>query len=166
MTDRYIGEIRMFGGNFAPQGWEFCDGRTLAIAEYDTLYTLIGTTYGGDGVNTFNLPDLRGRIPFHVAVGGQVGEVGGAESVSLTTAQLPSHTHRVGASNIATSTSPAGHVFAGYGDAPFTTASPDVVMDVSAIALAGNNNAPFENRPPFVALTFIIASNGIFPSAG
>src|ERR1700675_1584026 len=93
MAQPYVGEIRMFGGNFAPAGWMFCEGQLLPISEYDTLFTLIGTTYGGDGQSTFALPDLRGRIPIHVGPGFAVAQNGGAETVTLTVQQIPAHTH-------------------------------------------------------------------------
>src|SRR5881394_307932 len=99
MSNPYIGEIRMFGGNFAPNGWAFCDGSLIAISENDALFNLIGTTYGGDGQNTFALPDLRGRIPVHQGQGPgisqnyTIGEVAGVENVTLTTQQIPSHNH-------------------------------------------------------------------------
>jgi microcystin-dependent protein len=164
MTNQYVGEIRMFAGTFAPQNWQFCDGSIVAISEYEVLFELIGTTYGGDGESTFALPNLGGRIPFHVGPGNVFADAGGAESITPTRAGLPSHTHHAGASNSGTSTSPTGHVFAGYGDTPFATDSPDVSMDGSAIAQIGNSQ-PFENRPPFTALNFIIAVAGIFPSS-
>src|SRR3954454_15017263 len=97
MGQPYVGEIRMFGGNFAPNGWMFCNGQPLPISENDVLFQLIGTTYGGDGQETFNLPDLRARVPMHMGTGGgstyQIGETGGVESVTLTTQQIPLHNH-------------------------------------------------------------------------
>src|ERR1700722_12697766 len=95
MSQPYVGEIRMFGGNFAPAGWMFCAGQLLPISEYDVLFNLIGTTYGGDGQSTFALPDLRGRLPIHMGSGFVQGQNGGAESVTLTTNQMPTHTHTV-----------------------------------------------------------------------
>src|SRR6476469_7491621 len=93
MSDPYIGEIRMFGGNFAPAGWMFCDGQLLPISEYETLFNLVGTTYGGDGQETFALPDLRGRVPIHQGAGFILAETGGVETVTLTVSQIASHTH-------------------------------------------------------------------------
>src|SRR5437660_12897207 len=93
MSQPYVGEIRMFAGNFAPAGWMFCEGQLLPISEYETLFNLIGTTYGGDGQSTFSLPDLRGRLPAHFGNGYVLAETGGVEEVTLTTAQIPSHTH-------------------------------------------------------------------------
>ncbi len=102
----YVGEIRMFAGNFPPNGWRFCDGSLLSIAENEVLFVLIGTTYGGDGESTFALPDFRGRVPIHNGNGHILGELGGTESVTLTTAQLPSHTHLLGASASAPAAAP------------------------------------------------------------
>src|SRR3954466_4549473 len=93
MSEPFVGEIRMFGGNFAPVGWQFCDGQLLPISENDVLFNLIGTTYGGDGQSTFALPDLRGRLPFHMGNGHIIGEAAGTENVTLTTQQIPTHTH-------------------------------------------------------------------------
>src|SRR5512135_1997004 len=100
MSSPYIGEIRIFGGNFAPAGWAFCDGALMPISENDALFNLIGTTYGGDGQNTFALPDLRGRIPVHAASGFVLAQTGGAETVTLTQSQIPSHTHALTAANV------------------------------------------------------------------
>ncbi|MDT7650668.1 MAG: hypothetical protein QOI36_2074 [Pseudonocardiales bacterium] len=164
MSTQYIGEIRMFGGNFAPVGWAFCAGQLLPISQYETLFTLIGTTYGGDGQQTFGLPNLVSRIPFHQGPALTLGQFGGAESVTLNTNQLPLHSHATQAFNgAASSSTPAGNVWAGWGDAPYATDPPDVLMDASAISSVGNG-LPHENQPPFVALTFIIALDGIYPS--
>src|SRR5207249_3306348 len=99
MAQPYIGEIRMFAGNFAPAGWMFCEGQVLPISEYETLFTIIGTTYGGDGQETFALPDLRSRVPIHQGNGFILAETGGAEEITLTTQQIPIHTHTPRASN-------------------------------------------------------------------
>src|SRR5258707_12884352 len=119
MSQPYVGEIRMFGGNFAPAGWAFCNGQLIPISENDTLFTLIGTTYGGDGQETFGLPDLQGRIPLHAGLGPglsqtyQLGEQGGTESVTLSVNQLPSHTHTlIGSSDIATDPGPKDDMLA------------------------------------------------------
>src|SRR3978361_1590015 len=93
MAQPYVGEIRMFGGNFAPAGWAFCQGQLLAISELETLFQLIGTTYGGDGQSTFALPDLRGRVPIHFGNGFTLAETGGVETVTLWVSQMPSHSH-------------------------------------------------------------------------
>ena len=111
MAQPYVGEIRMFAGNFAPNGWMFCDGQPLPISEYDTLFQLIGTTYGGDGESTFLLPDLRGRVPIHIGNGVTLAETGGVETVTLTTQQIPSHNHALlGSSLIANDPNPQNNV--------------------------------------------------------
>src|SRR5256885_8894286 len=111
MPQPYVGEIRMFAGNFAPVNWMFCEGQLLAISENDILFQIIGTTYGGDGQTTFALPDLRGRIPLHQGNAFVLGETGGAEEITLTTSQIPSHTHPLlGSASTATSPDPAGNV--------------------------------------------------------
>jgi microcystin-dependent protein len=164
MSDPYIGEIRMFGGNFAPNGWLFCQGQLLAIAEYDTLFNLIGTTYGGDGQNTFAVPDLQSRIPLHQGSGYPWAQTGGLEAVTLSTPQLPVHTHAATASNPpGTSTSPAGAVWSGSSKPAYSTATPTAAMSGAALAQAGGNQ-PHENMPPFLVINFIISCFGIYPS--
>lgn len=158
----------MFGGNFAPVGWAFCNGGLVSIDEFNALFALIGTTYGGDGQNTFGLPDLRGRVPIHYGnrsgITYTLGESGGAEAVALTTAQIPGHSHVVNVNaDPGASTSPAGNVWAAspdvaaYGDAADTTLHPN------AVAPAGANQA-HDNMAPFLGINFIIALEGIFPS--
>jgi microcystin-dependent protein len=167
MGSPYIGEIRLFAGNFAPQGWEFCSGQLLAIAENNTLFALIGTTYGGDGQSTFALPDLRGRAPIHRNGSFLLGQSGGQEVVTLTAGQTPAHTHGFSAAaGAATSTTPGGMLLATapaatvapYGsDAPASTLAPQ-----SLSAFGGSQ--PHENMQPFLAISFIISLFGIFPS--
>lgn len=169
----YIGEIRMFAGNFPPNGWMFCQGQTLSISENDVLFQLIGTTYGGDGQETFNLPNLASRVPMHMGTGPdgiayQIGEMAGQESVTLTQMQIPSHTHALLA-NPATGTlqSPIGAVLA-----KATGVQPNVRMygsDSTAPMRAGlvgpvGGSQPHENCQPFVGLNFIISLFGLFPS--
>jgi microcystin-dependent protein len=169
MGSPFIGEIRMFGGNFAPQGWALCDGQTLAVAEYDALFILLGTTYGGDGVTTFNLPDLRSRVPVHQGTpsGGStytLGEQGGVESVTLTVNQMPGHAHPAVCSSAgATSPRPAGGVWA-VGDVFAFTPGANVngTMNAGAVAAAGGSQ-PHDNMVPFLAINFIISLFGIFP---
>lgn len=167
MSTSYIGEIRMFAGNFAPQGWMLCNGQLLPISENDTLYSLIGTIYGGDGMTTFALPDLRGRSPMSVKRSGApsyvVGEAVGAESVTVTSAQLPAHQHTPLAAPVATSPDPAGSSWARWHDVPYTNAAPDVDLHPSALAPSGGSQ-PHENRSPYLAINFIIALYGIYPS--
>lgn len=171
MSSPYIGEIRMFGGSFAPVGWALCQGQTIPISQNDTLFNLIGTTYGGDGQNTFNLPDLSGRVPVHQGQGSGIsqqyiiGEQGGVESVTLTTQQMPSHTHAfVGCTNSALASSPANAI---YGKAvsatPFYAGTPDVSLNAGSVQPQGGNQ-PHENMQPFLVVTFIISLYGIYPT--
>lgn len=171
MSTPYIGEIRMFAGNFAPAGWAFCNGQVLAISENDTLFNLIGTTYGGDGQNTFALPDLQSRVPIHQgadpATGTTytIGETGGVETVTLTAQQIPSHNHLLMASTqIGTQANPGGNILANsQGAQPYIEESPDNTLNAQALASAGGNQ-PHDNLQPFVVINFIISLFGIFPS--
>lgn len=162
MTVPFIGEIRLFAGNFAPVGWAFCEGQLLPINQYDTLFVLIGTIYGGDGQTTFALPDLRGRVPLHYGSGTTIGEKFGLESVALTSAQMPGHSHTALAGT-ASQVSPGSAVFGQASDPLYAPAPPTVGMDPGALGIAGGSQ-PHENRQPYLALNFIIATEGIFPS--
>ena len=172
MSNPFIGEIRMFGGNFAPAGWAFCDGQLMPISENDALFTLIGTTYGGDGQETFALPNLQSRFPIHQGGGFTLAQTGGTETVTLTTQQIPSHTHAPFASNAAgTSAGPAGNVWAVsatgnqmYFQVPTPPPAPPplVPMDANAIGQTGGNQ-PHENMAPYLVISFIISLFGIFP---
>jgi len=172
MGTPYIGEIRMVGFNFAPTGWAFCDGQTLAISQNATLFNLIGTTYGGDGINTFNLPDLQGRFPAHYGTSSfgssyVFGQSAGSETVMLTINQMPVHNHMAvcaaGGGTTASpvkafwSTDPQGNT-AAYNNAPDGSS-----MASGALAIAGSG-LPHENRQPYLGLNFIISMFGIFPS--
>lgn len=166
MSSPFIGEIRMFGGNFAPAGWAFCDGSLIPISENDALFNLIGTTYGGDGQNTFALPDLRSRIPVHVGPGFALGQSGGVESVTLTTSQIPSHSHVPQANNApGTQVSPANGVWASTSPSlnQYSNVAPSVTMDPAACGLSGGSQ-PHDNMVPFLAVNFILSLFGIFPS--
>lgn len=165
MAQPYVGEIRMFGGNFAPAGWMFCEGQLLPISENETLFQLIGTTYGGDGESTFALPDLRGRIPIHQGNGFILAETGGAEEITLTTNQIPIHTHAFVASTAgATATSPSGQVIAQSGQrAVYTEDVPTTNLAASAISPVGGSQ-PHTNFQPYLCVDFIISLFGIFPS--
>ncbi len=172
MAEPFLGEIKIFAGNFAPSGWAFCDGSLRAIAQDEALFNLIGTTYGGDGVATFALPDLRGRVPIHQGQGSGLtnrlpGESGGQETVSLTPQQLPAHTHPPNcASTGGNSISPAGNYWAtdpGGNTAAYSSAAPDSNLNGAAIAPSGQG-LPHNNVSPFVAITYIISLFGIFPS--
>jgi microcystin-dependent protein len=165
MSQPYYGEIRMFAGNFAPAGWFLCEGQLLPISENDTLFTLIGTTYGGDGETTFALPDLRGRLPLHMGSGFTLAETGGVEEVTLTVNQIPAHSHPLQASGDSASTlNPGGEVLATPLTAtPFFGASSNLPLAPQAIASVGGSQ-PHTNFQPYLCVNFIIANNGIFPS--
>jgi microcystin-dependent protein len=162
MAQPYVGEIRMFAGNFAPAGWMFCEGQLLPISEYETLFQLIGTTYGGDGQSTFALPDLRGRLPIHQGNGFILAETGGVEAVTLTVSQIPAHSHPLlGAAVTPTDGSPTGNVPAQseiY--APPATAT---AMSAQSITATGGSQ-PHTNLQPYLCVNFIISLFGIFPS--
>jgi microcystin-dependent protein len=167
MSEPFIGEIRMFGGSFAPVGWAYCNGQSLPISEYDALFTLIGTTYGGDGEQTFNVPNLQGRVPIHQGPGYQVGQSGGVSSVTLTAAQMPAHGHPLlGSTATAAGTNPQGTVFAHLPDAGVQTAygstAPFGAIDGSSVSPAGGSQ-PHSNMQPYLGVNFIIALYGIYP---
>ncbi|HKQ73049.1 MAG TPA: tail fiber protein [Blastocatellia bacterium] len=166
MSQPFIGEIRMFGGSFAPQGWAFCEGQTLAIAQNDALFALIGTTYGGDGQNTFNLPDFRGRIPIHQGNGFTIGERAGVESVTLTVQQMPVHTHAPQCKSTAGELgSPQNAVWAASttNQPIYSNAAPNASMNATILPAAGGSQ-PHNNMAPFLAISFIISLFGIFPT--
>ncbi|WP_309667142.1 tail fiber protein [Tabrizicola sp.] len=156
----------MFGGNFAPAGWAFCQGQLLPISENDTLFTLIGTTYGGDGQQTFALPDLRGRVPVHQGSGFIIGQSAGTESVTLTTQQIPIHNHtaqcRAADSNSGT---PQNSVWAKNqtNQTIYSTVAPATNMNAAALGQSGGNQ-PHDNMMPFLVINFIISLYGVFPS--
>jgi len=173
MSQPYVGEIRMFAGNFPPNGWMFCDGAPLPISENDVLFQLIGTTYGGDGEETFNLPDLQSRVPMHMGTGPdgttyQIGEMAGTEQETLSVQQIPSHNHPALASTSqGTVQNPSGAVLA-----QVATAQAGVLMFGSDSTANMNNQSispqggsqPHENTQPFLCINFIISLFGIFPS--
>lgn len=169
MAQPYIGEIRMFGGNFAPAGWMFCEGQLLPIAENDALFTLIGTTYGGDGQSTFGLPDLRGRIPIHQGTGQGlstrvVGETLGTEWVTLSKSQMPVHQHPLAASGQATLGDPGGRLLGNTGaQALYVDTDPGLTMSSDALVPRGGSQ-PHPNLMPFQCVSFIISLFGIFPT--
>ncbi|MEK7952934.1 phage tail protein [Luteolibacter soli] len=165
MAQPYVGEIRMFAGNFAPAGWQFCEGQLLPISEYETLFQLIGTTYGGDGESTFAMPDMRGRIPIHQGNSFILAETGGAEEITLTVNQIPAHSHPLLASTSPGSqNSPAGHLTA---ESPnislYIEDAPAGLMNASAITSTGGSQ-PHTNFQPYLCINFIISLFGIFPS--
>jgi microcystin-dependent protein len=162
MSSPYVGEIRMFGGNFAPAGWAFCNGQIMPISQSEVLFNLIGTTYGGDGVQTFALPNLQGRIPLHAGPGFVQGQIAGEENHTLVTQEIPSHTHNVMGMGQATTTSVAGNLYGGgglkaYKSAAGATMNPAVVKNNSG-------GQPHDNMMPFLAVSFIISLFGVFPS--
>jgi microcystin-dependent protein len=171
MSNPYIGEIRMFGGNFPPNGWAICDGSLMQISQNDVLFQLIGTTYGGDGVNTFGLPNLLGRVPVHNGTNPQtgttfvIGQLSGTESVTLTPNQIPAHTHTLAANaGGANAANPAGMFIAGGASGPSWFATSGAVpLAPNALAPAGSSQ-PHDNMVPFLAINFIISLFGIFPS--
>lgn len=165
MAQPYVGEIRMFAGNFAPAGWMFCEGQLLPISENETLFQLIGTTYGGDGESTFALPDLRGRLPLHQGNGFILAETGGVEEVTLTAAQIPVHSHPVLASlSVASDTSPQGKVLAQATTFDAYQSTPGMLaMAPQAVSSTGGSQ-PHTNFKPYLCVDFIISLFGIFPS--
>jgi microcystin-dependent protein len=165
MAQPYVGEIRMFAGNFAPAGWMFCEGQLLPISEYETLFNLIGTTYGGDGQSTFALPDLRGRIPLHQGNGFTLAETGGAEEITLTVNQIPAHSHPfLATTDIANQGSPSGTLCAQPSVTKlYFAAAGAAVMAANSITPTGGNQ-PHTNFQPYLCLDFIISLFGIFPS--
>jgi len=165
MAQPYVGEIRLFAGNFAPAGWMLCDGQLLPISENETLFQLIGTTYGGDGQSTFALPDLRGRVPIHFGNGFIQAETGGAEQVTLTVNQIPSHTHGFMASaDPANSPNPAAHVLAEtVSTTPYFAGPPAVPLAPLSILPVGGSQ-PHDNLQPYQCTHYIISLFGIFPS--
>lgn len=165
MAQPYVGEIRIFAGNFAPAGWSFCDGSLLPISENETLFQLIGTTYGGDGESTFALPDLRGRFPIHQGNNYVMAETGGVESVTLTSQQIPSHSHPMLAStSTGTQSGATGNVLAsGSSISIYRVGAPSSALAPQTIASTGGSQ-PHDNMQPFVCVTYIISLFGIFPS--
>lgn len=165
MAQPYVGEIRMFAGNFPPAGWMFCEGQLLPISENETLFQLIGTTYGGDGESTFALPDLRGRVPLHQGNSFQMAEAAGVEQVTLSIQQIPIHTHTLfGSTNTATAANPTTQVI-GTSTAidTFINAQPAQALSPASITSVGGNQ-PHNNMQPYLCVDFIISLFGIFPS--
>lgn len=170
MSSPYLGEIRMFAGNFAPVGWAFCDGSLIPISENDFLFNLIGTTYGGDGQNTFALPDLRGRLPMHMGTGAGltsrvIGESGGVETVTLTTSQIPVHSHApLAVSGNGNQSTPQNGVWAGAANSIYNSNAPNLAMNATLGGSVGGSQ-PHDNLMPYLAVSFIISLFGTFPSA-
>jgi len=172
MGQPYVGEIRMFGGNFAPSGWAFCNGALVAISENPTLFNLIGTTYGGDGQSTFALPNLQSRVPVHMGTNSgttvQIGELGGTESVTLTTQQIPAHNHPLQATATGQQLSPQNAIYAVPSSAvsglqTYAPGTPATPLVPASIQNAGGSQ-PHNNIQPFLCISFIISLFGIYPS--
>jgi microcystin-dependent protein len=168
VSQPFIAEIKMFAGNFAPRGYAFCDGQLLSIAQNTALFSLIGTTYGGNGITTFGLPDLRGRVPMHQGQGPGltsrvIGELSGEEVHTLSTPELPVHNHSVGAATTASSKNPTNNVPAFTAGGSSYAAAPTTTMNASMVG-GGGGNQPHNNMQPYLVVSFIIALVGIFPS--
>ena len=169
MSQPYVGQLLCVGFNFAPAGWMMCQGQLLPISEYETLYTLIGTTYGGDGQSTFGLPDLRGRIPIHQGSSGGsnyvLGQPGGAESVTIIAGTYPNHTHTLQAnSGGASAQTPTNNLLANTNPGVYHNASPTVNMNAAAVGNSPGGNLPHENRQPFQVLNWVISLFGVYPT--
>lgn len=171
MAQPYIGEIRLFAGNFNPNGWALCDGQLIPISENDALFTLIGTTYGGDGEETFALPNLQSRVPIHQGTGAglsgrTMGEAAGVESVTLTIQQIPAHTHPLLVSTDTATSNNAGGAVIGTGNTVSIwrpqIAPPGVPMNAQSISPVGGSQ-PHDNMHPYLVINFIISLFGIFP---
>jgi microcystin-dependent protein len=173
MSDPFIGEIKMFGGNFPPNGWALCQGQLMPISENDTLFNLIGTTYGGDGQETFGLPDIQSRVAVHQGTGSglstyQMGEKGGVESVTLSTNQIPIHTHAAVTATTGQVSAAANNILADAqttqtGARIYSNQASDVQMNANTIAITGGSQ-PHDNIQPTLAINFIISLFGIYPS--
>lgn len=170
MADPFVGEIRMAGFNFAPRGWGFCNGALVSIAQNEVLFVLIGTTYGGDGQTTFALPNLAGRLPLNQGQGPglsprTIGDMGGAEQVTLNSQQIPSHTHALAAASAGTRTSSAAGNLLGSGEADIYSrgSGQPVALSPNQLSAAGGSQ-PHTNLQPALAVNFFIAFEGIFPS--
>ncbi|NTV15708.1 MAG: phage tail protein [Desulfobulbaceae bacterium] len=169
MSDAFVGEIRMFGGTYAPMDWAFCDGSTLQISQYDVLFSLLGTTYGGDGVTNFKLPDLRGRLPVHMGQGQgltnrTIGTAFGTETETLQVAHIPAHSHLISAGGDATTVSSAGNYPGNSNFSLYSTATPDNLMNPVAVGSSPPTPAqPHSNLMPSLCVNFIIATNGYLP---
>ncbi len=163
MSTPFIAEIKIMSFNFAPKGWALCNGQLLPINQNQALFSLLGTTYGGDGRVTFGLPNLQGRVPFHMGSGLNLGQTGGETAHTLNIAELPAHTHTpVGSSDNPSAASPAGNLWASSSGGGYS-ATPNTAMNPASVLNAGGNQ-PHDNMSPYLVLNFCIALQGIFPS--
>lgn len=173
MADAFLGEIRIFAGNFAPKDWAFCNGQLIPITQNTALYSLLGTNYGGDGKNTFALPNLMGRAPMHWGAGSgltsrNLGQVGGSQNVTLLVSEMPHHTHEANAKTVPDSTTPAASVWANstkFGEAIYASEPDGTALNGYALSTAGSS-MPHNNMQPYLGLNFIICLSGIYPSRG
>jgi len=171
MSEPFLGEIRMAGFNFAPRGWAFCNGQLMSIAQNSALFALLGTTYGGDGITTFALPNLQGRVPMHWGNGAgltprTIGETAGTETVTLISTQMPAHTHALACNSASAGVVTAVGNFPGTlprGGTGIYASTADSAMSPLAVGAAGGSQ-PHDNTQPFLCVSFIIALEGIFPS--
>jgi len=163
MSDPFIGEIKVISFNFAPNGWAFCNGQLLPISQNQALFSILGTSYGGDGRTTFGLPNFQGRMPIHQGQGFNPGQLGGEVAHTLTVNELPAHNHPAMGAPTANTASPNGTVWAPADGAAEFAASPNTTMSTGAIANTGGSQ-PHQNEAPYLVLNFIIALVGIFPS--
>lgn len=164
MSTPFLGEIKIVSFNFPPKGWATCNGQIMAINENQALFSILGTTYGGNGIQTFALPNLQGRVPLHVGSGIVLGQSAGEQNVTLSVSEIPSHYHiPAGVNNNATLTSPTSNMCASSPSNPFGTGTPSVTLNSAAVAQTGGSQ-PHQNMPPYLVLEFVIALVGIFPS--
>jgi microcystin-dependent protein len=163
MSEPFLGEIKIISWNFPPKGWTFCNGQLLPINQNQALFSILGTTYGGDGIQTFGLPNLQGRSPLHVGNGIVLGEMGGETSHTLNISEIPAHTHvPVGSSSSASQKSPVGNVWATLTTNPYSDTAGSAMNPAGILPTGGSQ--PHENTSPYLVLNFIIALQGIFPS--
>jgi microcystin-dependent protein len=166
MAQPFIGEIKMVGFGFAPRGYALCNGQILPIAQNQALFSILGTTYGGNGQTTFALPNLQGRTPLHVGPGFILGQVAGEQAHTLTIGEIPSHSHSAQGAPSAGAADAAGNVWGGLASGtvlPYSNAAPNVSLVASAIANSGGSQ-PHDNMQPYLVINFIIALQGVFPS--
>ena len=164
MSEPFIAEIRMVAFTFAPRGWALCDGQLLPINQNQALFSILGTTYGGNGTTTFALPDLRGRSPVHPGSENSLGGLGGEENHTLFSTEMPGHTHQAAGDAASASVStPTGNVWAASGNNPFSSSAPDTTMNPASVGVTGGSQ-PHANQQPYLVVNFVIALVGIFPS--